>query len=275
MTFDKTIAGKVYVGTGGDVALYTLRADGAFAGASVGTDLGAYGVYVTLTGWKATSSRGTVGCQTTTDDYIIMSEGWQLYGEGTQYSRRSAQALVDQIIDNNKLIIANNLLCARYAEKLTPEQRNAVRGLQQRLEERNSALIDAGVCEKLEQSYPAGYAELQPYLDRLMNNTGVGSVTVTIIVTAIVIASLSTAAYFAYKAYAAQSEQDVKYSKELTKILTEKLTEEEYQQLLTETKGIVTKARIKQSLGTYGKVGVMALCAVGGYFLYKLLQQNG
>lgn len=274
MTFDKNISGKVYVGTGGDVYIYTLRADGRFAGTSAGTDLTSYGEYVTLTGWKLSSQKGTVMYQTTTGEYIDVTEGWKQYSQSAAYSQKQAQRLVDQIIKNNKTIIANNLLCARYAEKLTPEQRNQVRALQQRLEERNDALIDAGVCTDLSKSYPAGYTELQSYLTRLMQGEGVGSVTVAIIVTAVVIASLSTAAYFAYKAYAAQSEQDVKYSKELTKILADKLTPEEYQQLLNETKGIVTKARIRQSLSSSATITTLALCAVGGYFIYKTLIQQ-
>lgn len=277
LKFIKDAAGVIRERTNNDAVTYELYADGIFRGVGV-DDLA---VRVVTTGWAYVRSLKATMYQTTSGEWIELSEGWKVAGTDTNtYSRKDAQALVDKIIKNNKVIIANNLLCARYAEKLTADQRNRVRALQTRLEQRNSALIESGLCEGLEQSYPTGYSELQPYLNKLMTTTdsgiyGVGSVTVTIIVVALVIASLSTAAYFAYKAYAAQSEQDVKYSKELTKILTEKLTPEEYQQLMSETKGIVTKARIWQSIGNYGRLITFAAVGVGAFFLYKLFTKNG
>ena len=289
MIFNKAYSGKTYSQYLANATYYSYRSDGYFAGVSMSIDISPDAMtYATLTGWTQVSKKGKTFYQCVSGRYIDLTEGnWQLYDSNPgMYSQSAAQKLVNTIIANNKTIIANNLLCARYAEKLTTDQKNLVRDLQYRLEQRNKALIDSGTCNGLTQSYPAGYAELQPYLDALMSdssghvslsdtNQGVGSVTVTIIVTAIVIASLSTAAYFAYKAYAAQSEQDVKYSKELTKILTEKLTPEEYQQLMSETKGIVTKARIWQSIGNYGRLITFAAVGVGAFFLYKLFTNNG
>lgn len=277
MTFNKKYSGKTYTANGAEIAWWTLRDDGRFAGTSIDVSAADYRVYATLTGWTAVGRDGTKYYQATSGEYIDMADGWGLYESAPIYSQSAAQRLVDQIIRNNRTIIANNLLCARYSGKLTAEQLQQVRDLQSRLEKRNSALIDAGVCSGLSKSYPQDYVELQPYLEQLMQAgavSGVGSVTVAIVVTAVVIASLSTAAYFAYKYYAEQSEQDVEFSKDLTKTLTSKLTPEEYQQLLSETKGKLTKAKILTNIGSTGRLLILAAAGVGAYFLYKLLRKQ-
>ena len=194
------------------------------------------------------------------------------YKPGT-YSVSQAQALVNTIRKNNNAIIENNLLCARYISKFSTQEKQQIRALQQRVNARNQALIDQGLCNGIQTEKPAGYAELSAYLERLMADGAVGVATWVVVVIAVsVIAATATAAYFAYKNLAEESEKDVKFSKDLTRTLVSKLTEEEYQQLLDETKGIVTKARIKQAIGSYGnvlKIAVAAFAIFAGYKLYN------
>lgn len=252
MTFNPTYQGKVYSMANG--YLYTLRADGklAYAGAEYDRN-----VTVALTGYAAVSAAGNTGYQTTGGYYIILSEGWQEIGTVSiyQYSVSQAQALVDKIIKNNIQIVQNNLVCARYASKFTPEQQSLIRDLQNRVKMRNDALQSGGLCGNVQTSYPKGYTDLQGYLDALMQGNAIGIATwAVVVIVATVIAATATAAYFAYKAFADESEKDVKFSKELMAVLAEKLTPDEYQQLLDETKGIVTKARIKQAASSYGNV---------------------
>ena len=271
MTFNATYKGKVMQGTG---ALYQYR-DGYFAGVATAFDGNAVSRSVVLTGYTETSARGSKGYQTTDGRFIILSEGWEQVGVQAvaQYSQSQAQALVDKIIKNNRTIICNNLLCARYANKLSEEQKGMVRSLQSRLQTRNSALQAEGLTTDIQTSYPAGYAELSAYLDALMSGESVGVATwVVVVIAATVLAASATAAYFAYKALADESEKDVKYSKELTAALVAKLTPEEYEQLLNETKGIVTKARIKQSLSSYSKVLLVGGLLVGGALLYRYIK---
>lgn len=272
MNFNITYKGKVMELSQGEV--YTLRPDGKFAYASAVYD---FVTRVTLTGYTETSISGNVGYQTTSGGYIFLSDGWKEIGTQAimQYSQSQAQALVNKIIKNNEQIICNNLLCARYAHKLTENQRAQVRELQHRLQARNNALQAGGLTQDVQTSYPAGYAEMSAYLDKLMAGEGVGVATwVVVVIAATVIAATATAAYFAYKSLADESEKDVKFSKDLTRTLTSKLTEEEYQQLLDETKGIVTKARIKQAVGSYGKVLTIAAFVVGGGLLYRWIKNN-
>ena len=270
MNFDATYQGKVYSMAGG--ILYSL-VNGTFKG--VGVDVNT--PRVALTGYTATSSRGSVGYQTTSGEYIILSEGWQFVGNAPimQYSQSAAQAQVNKIIKNNKAIICNNLLCARYASKLTADQQADVRTLQNRLMARNSALQDAGLVSNVQTSYPAGYAELSAYLDALMQGEAIGVATwVVVVIAATVIAATATAAYCAYKYLADESERDVKYSKQLTATLVSKLTEEEYQQLLDETKGMLTKSKIKSLVrGSWGTIKIAA-AVVGAYAFYKIIKSK-
>ena len=106
---------------------------------------------------------------------------------------------------------------------------------------------------------------------------GVGVVittTAVIVVSCIVLASLATAAYFAYKAFAAESERDVEFSDELTQILISRLTPEEYEMLRTETAGIVTKARLgERFFGMFNFVKWL-LIGAAGYVIYRGINKN-
>lgn len=207
---------------------------------------------------------------------------WKLYENAVTiptHSDRSAQKLVDQIIRNNKIILSNNLLCARFANKLTEAQRNRVRELQERLQARNEALQAEGLIEQdsITKDYPAGYAELSAYLDRLMAGEAIGvaiSTIVWIVVTAVVLTGLGTAAYYAYRTLAEESEQDVKYSKELNEILQSKLTAEEYAQLKSETAGLITKAKVKQLFSNYKDMLTYAAIAFLGYSIFKIIKNR-
>lgn len=276
MNFNATYSGKVYAMTGGTIYEYS---GGYFAGttgyANVSDDAYANTPRVALTGYSVTSKRGSVGWQTTNGGYIILSEGWQQVGTVAigKYSQTQAQKLVDKIIKNNITIVQNNLVCARFASKFTAEQQQMIRELQNRCESRKNALAGQGLCSNVKTSYPKGYADLGGYLDALMNGEAIGIATwAVVVIAAVIIAATATAAYFAYKAFAEESERDVKYSQELTKILMEKLTPEEYEQLLQETQGIVTKARLKAGLRGGWSVLTIAAVAVAGLAAYKVFK---
>ena len=268
MRFVKAAAGRNYIATSEDAVIYELRADGRFAGTGAALNGRNTREVVTATGWVETSMSGKPMNQLISGAWICTYDGWQATETyGAQYSQKSAQSYVNTVIKNNKRILENNLVCARFAYKLSAAQREQLRGLQTRLQTRNDSLLQDGLVTPQTTSAPAGYAELQTYLDEVMTQ-GVGSVTAGIVIAAIVIASVSTAAYFCYKYYASESEQDVKFSDDLTKTLTAKLTDEEYQQLLEETQGIVTRAKIRTrfSNNTLWLIGA-AVAVAAGLFL--------
>lgn len=277
MKFNSKYAGQYYQMQGGEV--YTLRGDGrfAYAGASIENVIA-----VQLTGYYLIGANGQAMYQTTTDGWIELSSGWQNTGYSPirQYTAKDAEYYVNEVIKNNARILENNLLCAAFANKLTEDEQTTLYLLQTRLQSRNQRILDDGLCTDIKVSTPPGYSLLENSLSSFMNayatgapiTGGIGlvvSTTVVIVVSCVVVASLATAAYFAYKAFAAESKKDVQYSDELTKTLLNKLTPEEYSQLKNETQGIVTKTRISSRFGgAFGLIKWVAVIA-GGLIAYK------
>lgn len=279
MKFNKSIAGVYYTATNEDAFVYTLREDGRFAGTSGSTSFGENREVVALSGWQMTGKSGCLMSEVIGGKWIDITDGWNITGNKVTYSKRQAQELVDGIIKNNKQILCNNILCARYRERLTVEQRQTLYNLQTRLVERNKSLQDSELVKVSSVGVPSGYSELEDYLNSFMQSGGIGSVSiVSIVIIAAVIAAASTTAYLCYKRYYDESEQDVKYSNELTKALTSKLTNEEYQQLLQETRGIVTKASIRARLNGSSRMLLhagVAILAVGLLMKFNKSKQNG
>lgn len=265
---------KGVVMRGVDLPIYSYWADGNMRSAYPTTGAAQY---VKLTGYTQISKRGNLHYQTTDGYFIYLPDGWTEYTQVNlpNYSQSQAQALVNKIIKNNISITQNNLVCARYASRFSQEQQQMIRDLQNRVVARENALKNEGLCTDIQKSYPRGYVELEPYLAALMNGQAIGLATWAIcVIAASVVLVTSTAAYFAYRAFANESDNDVKYSKELTKALTDKLTEEEYQQLLNETKGIVTKSRLKQAISSYGNIAKWALFGIAGFAIYKVIMNK-
>ena len=279
MKFNSKYAGQYYTLQGGEV--YVLRGDGKFAYAGANT---ASNIVVQLTGYYKQGA-SSVMYQTTQDGWIKLSDGWQNTGYAPirQYTAKDAEYYVNQVIRNNAHILENNLFCARFASKLNDDEQYELYRLQSALQDRNERIVNDGLCTDIKVSSPPGYSKLDWYLNQFMqayangaevNGVGVISTTAIIVVSCIVVASLATAAYFAYKAFAAESERDVKYSDELTKTLLNKLTPEEYEQLKRETNGIVTKTRLSSRFsGAFGLLKWGAVIA-GGLLVYKYIKDK-
>lgn len=180
------------------------------------------------------------------------------YGDGQDY--------INQIIRNNKTIYENNLLCAAAAKHMTADDLQLLQDLQNRLLLRNQALENNNLTTSRQVSYPTGYINLYGKLEALMNQK-IGVVVSTaamIVISAVVVSAVGLAAYFAYKAFAAESEDDVKFSDELTAKLVSKLSASELAQLYDETEGIVTSARLKEKFGTIAGFGSTLLWFIAG-----------
>lgn len=216
---------------------------------------------VTLSGWAVEVNSRIYYFQTANNPILYIcidldNLQWESIGKSTKtVTPQQAQNIINGIIQNNKYILNNNLLCARFSNKLTKQQRQTLYNLQNRLQVRNAELRNDKLLTNLQEGYPEGYSEFGSELEAFMRNPQIGvaiSTAAIIWIAATVIGSLSVAAYFAYQAYFKESEQDVKYSRELTAALQAKLTEEEYQQLLKETAGLLTKQRISQQIASLG-----------------------
>ena len=272
ITFNKLYAGYIYSGTG---MVYHQRDDGGFNGVSVSLDDEAQPTKYVATGLTTTAKDGSLMLQIEGEAYhnwIDASSGeWTRGSLANIYSQWQAQDYVNKLIENNKQILMNNLLCARFASHLSAEEKQLLYDLEARLYDRNQHLVTDGFVTSRSDSEAYGYGELSQYLKDFMRN-GVGLVisSTAIVISCVVVASLATAAYFAYKYYYEQSARDVKYSDKLTKTLLSKLTQEEYNQLMAETKGIVTKASIRARLGSVWDIAKLAALAFGAYTLYQL-----
>lgn len=273
MNYNSKYVGQFYQLNGGDI--YTLRGDGRFAYTSAGDE---GNVMVQLTGFYRTGADGSAMYQTTSGGWIRMADGWKNTGYSPirQYSQKDAQYYVNKVTKANATIYENNLVCSRFASKLTDEQQFLLYSLQTRLESRNQQLLNDGLCSNQKVASPPGYSLLSNNLSAFMQAyssgasiSGIGSITATIVVIAVVIASLATAAYFAYKYMASEAEKDVQYSDELTQVLLKKLTPEEYEQLKRETQGIVTKSKLTAKFGSAISFLKWGLVAAAGLVIYK------
>ena len=277
-SYDKSKAGNMYRLAGG--ILYELGTDSRFRGTSVAysDEDGTYSdvEYVQLSGAYTVSQKGNTMWQTykPSNRWIDLNDGWVQYERSgvPTISEAKAQEIINGIIKNNIHITENNLFCARYADKLTAEQRTQIAQLQKRVKERSDALKNDGLVTDIQESYPKGYADLEPYLANLMKSEGIGLVWwAGCIIFAAVLAGAAKAAYFVYRDFFADSEKDVQFSDNLTKTLMDKLTPEEYEQLKSETQGIVTKARLRQKLADIPTALKWGAAIVGGLVLYKFL----
>lgn len=272
--FNSKYAGQYYQATNGEV--FTRTSDGVFK--YTGVYSGSV-VVQQITGYYEVSRIGNTMYQTTSGGWINLSSGWnyQMYAPIRMYSAKDAQYYVNLLIKNNARILENNLLCARFADKLNQSERDTLRSLQSRLDGRNKELLNNGLVAEQKVSSPPGYADLNGYLQSFMSSVdGVGALisTSTLVVVAIVVASLATAAYFAFRALYAESADDVKYSDELTKALLEKLTPEEYQQLMQETRGIVTKSKLNAKFGGALSMLKWGLLAASGLLVYNYFRKG-
>lgn len=270
--FDAAKAGKMCQAPGGDWRLSLI--DGSLGNVSASYEGQEYNnTEFTLTGWYFIKNgktyyqeEGGYWVQWTTDAVLFNDTP-------AKHSSTATYALIKKIINNNKHILENNLLCAKYSGKLTEAQKGRLYDLQLRLQHRDTMLRNKSIMESVTTSYPKGYVTWSSYLDSFMEYGRVGAVgTIAVIVVAVVVlAAMISAAYYAYKYYVLESEQDVKYSDELTKILAEKLTPAEYEQLKKETSGMITKAKILARIGGAGTFGKAALLGLGLLAVYKVV----
>lgn len=261
--YDSRFDGAKATSTNDNALIVSYPDSGMFGYASTGQYAISTGYYL-----EASDTSMVIYLLTTDGTYLVvnLNNPYWTFTTGNKLSTKSsaqAQSVINTIITNNQRIIENNLICARFKDKLTAAQKKQLYDLQKRLQDRNDSLINDGYVKVSTVAAPTGYRQLESYLDQFMQTGGVGSVTAAIVTAAIIVAA-ATAVYFAYKAYAKESEEDVKFSDNLTAILTSKLTAEEYQQLLAETNGKITKAKLRARFGS--KVGI----AIAGAALVTL-----
>ena len=237
----------------------------------------AMGTVVTLTGWYD----GDKYYISEHPGYYIQLSYWKLYKRPQAVSEAKAEDLIYKLIQNNKYIFENNLLLSRYANKLSYNEKVQLYNLQKRLENRDNMLREADVFTQMQESRIMGYSNYQNYLNNFMSSfylsQSVGlviSTTTAIITGVVVLASLATAAYFAFKDAYEESVKDVELSRKMLQIFEKyQMTEEDIATIQQETQGIVTKAvllqKIKTTFGNYKNLLIGAAVVYLGFTLYN------
>lgn len=264
MIFNPSIAGVQYKAVKNGASLYRDNLNG---GQGWYYDIG---TVVTLSGWIEGTQyyvEDSPGC------YIFMSGDWQKVANPITKSQAQAQEVVNGLLKNNQYIFENNLLLARYANKLSKQEMATLYLLQKRLERREQQLREADVFSEMQEARIMGYSNYQGYLDRFMTDYTTGAIglvistTASIIIGAVVVASLGTAAYFAFKAAYEESKQDVELSRKMMKIFEKyNMTEADIQTITQETQGIVTRKVIMEKINNF--LGNTKMLIIGAGLLY-------
>lgn len=239
------------------------------------------GTVVTLTGWYFLNQDYACFYIVEYPGYYIYNHNWSII-EGTIQPKTQAQAqsLINRLLKNNQIIFENNLLLARFANKLNSSEKQNLYYLQKRLEQRDNMLREADVFSQMQEARIMGYSNYENNLVQFMTSyqQGVGvviSTTTAIIIAVVVIGSLSTAAYFAFKALYEESVKDVELSKKMLQTLAKyNISEEDMRIIEQETQGIVTKAVLMEKINTtFGNIKNILLYGALGYVGYQLYKK--
>ena len=169
LRFNKSLAGVAYKG----ISQYATIADNSLVVYS--GEVNRNGYYSYLTGHYYKDGDVTY-LQTTINNVWLVNVGdtpdWVRTDaiKPKTYTQTQAQALVNKITTNNQLILQNNLLCARFADRFSSSEIQQIRSLQNRLQSRNEALKTNGLLQIDRTSYPAGYAEFDQ-LEKLIHHS--------------------------------------------------------------------------------------------------------
>lgn len=197
-----------------------------------------------------------------------------------------SQNLLNEIIELNKAILENNLLCARVFEYCTANgvalpvnYRKQLYTLQSNLVARNEEIKKHIVSAETGTSPNVGI--YMDALDDFMNNPGIGFVitgTAVIIIVAIVAAATAGISYAIFKSMQKQTAVDFKYSNELTADLLKYLPEPVYNKLVQENakNAEIANKAIKSASGSslmnnikYVAFGFLGLIALDKFILNK------
>lgn len=195
-------------------------------------------------------------------DYLVQVEfenmqgsdelGWYQFGyvRAAEYrlyrmtENKGAQSMMDELIDLNKRIIENNLLCARlitlYNEKgvaVPKSKRQTLHRLQFNYEYRTNRLLNSAFLKNsLKVTKPGGWSKYQSDLQNFMSHPkiGVAPVVIYVVGSVVITALISGLIYLIFRGDHSEAKKDIVYSDQLTADLIENLPQEVYEQLKKE-----------------------------------------
>jgi hypothetical protein len=167
-------------------------------------------------------------------------------------SKSGAEALVNDLIANNKTIFENNLLCAGMVSKMKAnnegipiDYQNKLYVLQSRLQARNEKITNSAFIDSKQTASPTGFDRYAPQLQEFMNTPGIGILPVVAYIVVSVVFGLLVSAliYLLFKPDYTDSKADLKVSADLTKALAT-LSPEARAAVISDLEGQVDKAYV-------------------------------
>ncbi len=184
------------------------------------------------------------------DEYGYYQYGYVVAGDYRLHeigSNSGAQSMINELIQLNRKIVENNLICARlvsiYDEKNIPVSKNKrllLYQLQQNYEYRtnrllNSALLKDQIKSVQKSTFNHYSNDLQSFMDN--PKIGVAPVVIYVISAVVITALISGMIYLIFRGDHAEAKKEITYSDELTADLMKHLPQDVYERLKTENAG--------------------------------------
>lgn len=215
----------------------------------------------------------------------ISAGEWSYYStEGNNpsiTSYKDSEIMVNSLIDNNKTILENNLLCAGLITELEKQGKDMsaakrkVMLLQRRLEERDNAIFASNKFEKVTTATPIGFIRYKNNLQDIADKTAIGAPPIVVAIVVSVVFTILTMAllYKTFKPHYSESKADLKVSKELTELLAN-VDPEVRAKILADLEEQVDKAYIRGKMDGSGVGTIKTLTYMGAGILGFMLLSN-
>lgn len=208
----------------------------------------------------------------------VRASEYRIYEYGTKASSKS---MIDELVENNRQIYENILLCAGLISKLeakgipvSSDLRNKLFTLYQKLDYRNNHLLNSSFLKVQSTGIPTGFSTYSEDLNKFVSDpkiTGtsrIGILPVVIyIIGSVIITALATwIIYLIFKPDYTDSKADLKVSKDLSKALSS-LSPAAKQEVLNDLNGQIDKAYVEGKMSGSG----MSTLKTAGYAAAALL----
>lgn len=207
--------------------------------------------------------------------YLFGAVNSALVSIGSISVNANAQSILNKLLENQKTILENNLVCAMLLSKVqgTEKQKQRLSDLQARLLIRDEKIKQSIFIENKQFGTPD--TELSQYasvLNQLTASPQIGvvlSTTAIIVISAIVVVVTSGVTYLIVSGALKESNLDLKYSDELTAELVKSLPKETYEKLMKENAAFsrVANRAVKFASGSsYLKMAGYIAVGVAGFY---------
>lgn len=200
-----------------------------------------------------------------------------------------ATSMINALIENNKVILENNLLCAGMLSYMETNKidvpiaaKKNIYALQTRLMVRNEKILSSSFIDTKKTAAPVGFSKYGNSLNTLMqtdNAVGIVPIVIYLVVSVVFTLLVSAILYLIFKPDYTDSKADLKVSEDLTKALAT-LSPEARTAVLADLNGQVDEAYVKGKLdgsgmGMLKTAGLFAAGVLGFVVIDKFISKRG